>query len=252
MRILLTNDDGIDAPGLQLLFKSLNTKYDVWVIAPERERSASSHSITLKKPICLKKRSKQVFTCSGTPADCVLTASRCIIPDHIDMIISGINHGLNLGTDIIYSGTVAAARQGALMGKPSIAISLPGNKKDLELAVPVEFIVNNIEVFYSVWSENHFLNINFPEEFKYPVQTCITFPSKRIYKDKFSTFDAPNGDLYCFLHGDDADSHNEEGSDHSAIRKGIISLSPVLIHPSNHKIEEIYQNANFWKGNKGS
>ena len=247
MRILLTNDDGIESQGLQLLLKKLNTEHEVWVVAPEYEMSGSSHSISIKTPIRVKKRGSKKFTLKGTPADCVILGLKCLIPGEIDLIISGINHGPNLGTDILYSGTVAAARQGALNGKPSIALSLANNDGHYHFNGPLEFIKKNLKIIYDNWSEGHFLNINFPRHCTAPFETAITFPSRRIYRDNFTTFNAPDGNMYYFMHGDDAYSYNEEGSDHYTIMHGKISISPVLIHPANHKIEEKYKITAFWK-----
>jgi 5'-nucleotidase len=248
MRILLTNDDGMKSEGLTFLNNRLKSDHEIWVIAPEHEMSGSSHAVSLKVPIKVRQKSEHEFLVEGTPVDCVLLAFLALVPAEIDMVISGINHGPNLGTDILYSGTVAAARQGALFSKPSCAVSLTGSGGSFNFSEPAEFVARNIELLYKEWSSDHFVNINFPARCKLPVETAITFPSRRIYKDNFATFDAPDGNMYCFLQGDDPDSHDEQDSDFDAISKNKVSISPVLIHPANHEIEAKYQKLNFWRG----
>jgi 5'-nucleotidase len=124
MRLLLTNDDGIHSDGIQALIRGLEGAHEVWVVAPSVEASGGSHSITLHDVLKIRRLSDRRFSCRGTPADCVMVALLGLVPADIDLVISGINHGPNLGTDILYSGTAAGARQGALMGVPSVALSV--------------------------------------------------------------------------------------------------------------------------------
>ena len=137
MRILLTNDDGIESPGLRELARALGGDHEVWVVAPESNRSGSSHSITLGNPARFRRVGEREFASAGTPADCVLYAILGVVPAPIDIVLSGINLGPNLGTDIVYSGTAAAARQGAFMRKPSVAVSLSSYKAPYHLELPV-------------------------------------------------------------------------------------------------------------------
>ncbi|MEZ4273416.1 MAG: 5'/3'-nucleotidase SurE [Myxococcota bacterium] len=124
-RILLSNDDGIDAPGLTALTEGLQDLGELWVVAPERERSAASHAISLHKPLRIKKRQERRYAVSGTPSDCVYMALNHLMSDRApDVIVSGINAGPNLGNDVLYSGTVAAAMEGALFGIRAVAVSL--------------------------------------------------------------------------------------------------------------------------------
>lgn len=248
MRILLTNDDGIHSQGLSLLKQRLQQQHEVWVIAPEHEMSGSSHAISLKIPIKVTEKAEREYSVTGSPVDCVLLAFLSLVSKEIDMVISGINHGPNLGTDILYSGTVGAARQGALFGKPACAVSLSEHNGIFSFLEPVEFIIQNIELLRREWSPDHFVNINFPHSAALPYETAITFPSRRIYKDTYAKFKAPDGATYCFLHGEDPHSKNEAGSDFEAISGGKVSISPVLIHPANHEIEVKYQKIDFWRG----
>lgn len=243
MNILLTNDDGIFSEGLRMLANVLSANHEVWVVAPDGERSGSSHSVTLKEPTKIHKVSNREYSCGGTPADCVITAVLAIVPKNIDLVISGINNGPNLGTDITYSGTAAAARQGALMGKPSIAASINSYEPPFNFKKPAKFLADNIELFKTLWSDDHFLNINFPYNMSKSSSVEITYPVLRIYNDKIEKFRAPNGDLYCFLGGEVPSSKEEKGTDSYAVTHGRISMSPILIHPTNEKIEQKYRDA---------
>ncbi len=247
MRILLTNDDGIDSVGLLTLKRRLEPEHEVWVVAPEVNRSGSSHSITLGSPTRFRRRAEREYVCGGTPADCVLVALLGLLPVRVELVIAGVNLGPNLGTDIVYSGTAAAARQGAFMDTPAVACSLSAFGAPFHLEAAVGFLVANLEVFRRLWTESHFLNINFPNR-ESPAGMEVTFPTRRIYKDELVTFTAPNKDLYCFLGGQIPESAREEGSDFRAIEKGLVSLSPIVIHPANHDIEERYRRASWQPG----
>ena len=124
MRILLANDDGFHATGLWPLYDALSELGEVWVCAPEREQSARSHALTMHKPLRARERKPRCFAISGTPADCVYLGLHGLLPHRPDLVVSGVNRGANLGNDILYSGTVAAAMEGALHGLPAIAVSL--------------------------------------------------------------------------------------------------------------------------------
>lgn len=245
MKILLTNDDGFESPGLQLLKKALERKYDIWVIAPDGNRSGTSHSITMNGPTKLTQKGEQEYICSGSPVDCVILGLHGVIQTNIDLVISGINLGPNLGTDIVYSGTAAAARQAALMNKPAMALSIDTYVPPFHFDFPISFISENLELIHSLWSGNHFLNINFPNNQSAEFKPRITFPTKRVYRDEIVRFEAPDGALYCFLGGEVPVSDMEPGSDYQVIKMGNISLSPILIHPVNHRIEERYSRVRF-------
>ena len=245
MRILLTNDDGIAADGIAALIRALAPVHDVWVVAPETEKSGGSHSITLKDSIRLRRVGDHRFSCRGTPADCVLVAVLGIMAQPIELVISGINHGPNLGTDILYSGTAAGARQGALMGVPSVAISLNG-LPPFNFDPAADFAARNLEIFRELGTDDHFLNINFPVNGNAATEPLITFPSRRIYRETLSTHTAPNGDIFCFMSGTPPDTHPEQGSDCMVVTQGRISISPIHAHPRNWvSIEESYRGVKF-------
>ncbi len=245
MIILLTNDDGISSPGLKAL-QNVLSEHDVWTVAPDKNRSASSHSITIRNPVRMHQLNEKTFACGGTPADCVLFSLLGAIPVKPDIVISGINLGANLGTDIIYSGTVAAARQAALMGYPSIAVSLNEIKPPLHFCTAADFIIKNIDIFTDLWHSDHFLNINIPNIRDGEIGVKVTFPSRRIYENNCINFKAPNNDKYYFL-GGSIRSDDKEGSDSKAVFNGFISISPVFLHPVNYKEEEKYHNSIFRK-----
>jgi 5'-nucleotidase len=244
MRILLTNDDGVASPGLRLLERALAPEHEVWIVAPDSNRSGSSHSITLGTPSRFRRTGEREFTCWGTPADCVVMALMGLVPEPPDLVLSGINLGPNLGTDILYSGTAAAARQAAFMGRPAVACSLASYLPPYHLDFPTRFLACNLQAFVSLWAEDHFLNVNFPNS-EGPSRSEVTFPARRVYKDTLVRFEAPNGDLYCFLGGQRPEAREEPGTDYRAIQQGSTSLSPILIHPSNHEIEDRYRLASF-------
>ena len=246
MKILLTNDDGIGSEGIRTLIGVLTPLHDVWVVAPETEKSGGSHSITLRDSIRVRKLGERLFSCRGTTADCVMVSVLGLVPDGIDLIISGINHGPNLGTDILYSGTASGARQGALMGIPSVALSTARYVPPFDFLTGAEFAARNVEIFRELGTDDHFLNINFPASGNRDTETAITFPSRRIYRDELSTYTAPNGDIYCFLGGALPDAHPEEGSDCMVLSQGRISISPIHAHPRNWvSIEENYRGVRF-------
>lgn len=241
MKILLTNDDGIASPGLIALEKRLSQKHEVWIVAPEHERSGTSHSITLREPIKITQIAEKRFTCGGTPADCVLYPLLGALPVKPDIVLSGINLGPNLGTDIIYSGTAAAARQAALMEIPGCALSLAAYTAPYHFTQALNFVDNNLEIIQSHWTDDHFLNINFPNTTSNSASAVLTHLSRRIYQDKLAHFKGPGKDFYYFLQGELPEAHHENGSDWNAVTEGKISICPVYLHPVHHTCEDNYR-----------
>lgn len=165
MTILLTNDDGFGAEGIQLLENALtNAGHEVWVCAPEEQRSGFSHSVSLKTPVRMTKVSERHYTCSGSPADCVMYFMLGDFPlKKPDMIISGINNGFNIGYDVLYSGTVGSATEGTFRDIPSIAISAQdGEGVKVPFEDAAEFLVKHIDDFYPIINQGSFININVP------------------------------------------------------------------------------------------
>ncbi|GAB4370986.1 MAG: 5'/3'-nucleotidase SurE [Spirochaetales bacterium] len=244
MNILLTNDDGIKSPGLWSLKNILDPHHQVFVVAPDGERSGTSHRITLKGPIQLKQIEEGTFSCSGSPADCVIVGLLSGKVPTPDIVVSGINIGPNLGTDLIYSGTAAAARQAVLMGKPAVALSLNSFQEPFLFDSLSSFLRDNIELILRLWDRNHFLNINAPNQGVYK-GVRITHPCRRIYHDKLVEFQAPDHHLYFFIEGMEVETLSGNGSDWEAVREGYLSISPIFIHPVTEKEDERYRNAPF-------
>jgi 5'-nucleotidase len=243
MRILLTNDDGVTSSGILSLKKYLDADHEVWILAPDGERSGTSHRVTLGAPIQKKEVGERMYSCSGTPADCALLALLGILPKP-DIVISGINIGPNIGTDIIYSGTAAAARQAAMMGTPGIAVSLNAFTQPLLFDPLALFVACNIGIFADLWDDRHFININAPNLENY-AGTAITRPSRRRYRDRLAEFSAPGGHTYYFLHGSPPETDREPGSDWDAILEEKVSISPVVLQPVSYKEDARYEGARF-------
>lgn len=240
MRILVTNDDGIDAEGLEVLVTYLKNatdksgaKHEITVIAPEGERSGVSHAMTLRRPTKVRKLSEGTYTCSGTPADCVIVAGLGVLKSMPDLVVSGINRGPNLGTDIIYSGTCGAARQAALVGIPAIAISCAQYHPPMEYRACAAFVANNLELLVSTWKQDSFININGPSSTDEQLPARWAIPGRNKYYDNLKCFDGADGYTYCFL----AEGRNERTadplSDHQAVSEGAIAISLVDIHPES-------------------
>ncbi|WP_037545630.1 5'/3'-nucleotidase SurE [Spirochaeta lutea] len=246
MTILLTNDDGFFSPGLKAMKQALLSRpgiaeSDIWIIAPDGERSGMSHSITLKDPIKAKELSFQEYAISGSPADCVITAVLGILPQPPDIVFSGINLGPNLGTDITYSGTAAAARQAAYMGIPGVALSLVSYREPFHFDGIAEFAAKNLEVFIKHADEQHFLNINGPNTPHEFTSLEVTHPCRRMYNDKMISYKAPRGDTYWFLDGSPIEDIDDPGSDWDAVKRGALSISPIHLHPLNNEIDKDYE-----------
>ncbi len=243
MRILLTNDDGIKSPGLDALRRSFS-EHDIWVVAPNTQQSGKSHSVTFMEPVRFNQLEDQVFSVEGSPADCVMYSVLGALPYKPDVVISGINIGANLGTDLIYSGTAAAARQAALMGLPGIAVSINTFVAPFYFKDTADFIRENLELMLSLWRSDHFINVNTPNQPEFPSEVRITAPSRRIYEDKVVKFDGPRGGSYFFLDGSSS-SFSGEGTDSEAVSEGAVSVSPIFLHPRNRDEAEAYRRAEF-------
>ncbi len=251
MNILLTNDDGIESKSLVALGRKLSKQHDVWIIAPASERSACSHSINMRGPVLFRELGARTYACEGSTVDCVFIGLRGFINEGIDMVVSGINLGPNLGTDIIYSGTAAGAREGALMGKPSIAVSACSRDPNEDFGCESDFIARNIEVLRGLWSADHFININFPLRFGGDSEIEITFPSRRLYFDRLSRETGESGVISVRVDGDEPGAVHEKGSDYDAVKNDRVSISPVLVYPESRCETTGYRKAVFMPWNGG-
>jgi 5'-nucleotidase len=231
MRILVTNDDGIGAEGILALSAALAREHEVWVLAPDKERSGVSHGLTLGAPSRIRKVSERSYSCSGTPSDCVVLALLGAIGFKPEVVVSGINRGPNLGTDIVYSGTCAAAREAVLSGIPGIAVSCASREAKLGYGSAAAFVLRNLPLLVAACSGEVFVNVNAPSgtEEGLPAEWCS--PCARDYGNRMEYFDAPDGFRYCFLSGGGMDACEDEANDYAVVSAGKISVSPILVHP---------------------
>ncbi len=233
MNILLTNDDGYQAPGLLSLYQALQKKHTVCVVAPEIEHSGKSHAMTLKHPLLLKKHADFFYSCSGTPVDCVLLVHHRAVQFSPDVVISGINRGPNLGTDIIYSGTAAAARQAAMVNIPGIAVSLAEFSEPFQYTALARFTADNIEMIKALWEPGIFFNINAPNaEPDHEYTAYWTGLCRRVYKDKMEAVHTAGGTSYCFYTEGRITTIEDKESDEYAVSNGSVSITPIEIAPT--------------------
>lgn len=231
MRILITNDDGVGAEGLMVLAGALAGKHDIRIFAPDRERSGVSHALTLSEAQKVREVRTGVFTCSGTPTDCVLLAMLGAIGFLPEAVVSGINRGPNLGTDIVYSGTCAAAREAVLAGIPGIAVSCASRSERPRYGAAAAFILDNLETLAAVCSSQAFVNVNAPSADDYSSGAEWSHPCARIYGNELKSFTGPDGFDYCFLTGGDSGARGDSRSDYAVVNAGRLSVSPILVQP---------------------
>ncbi len=233
MRILVSNDDGIMAPGIRCLAETLATAHDVYVMAPDRERSATGHALTLHKPLRVEpidfyKGVKAAWALNGTPSDCIKLATGAVMDAPPDLVVSGINRGPNLGVDVIYSGTVSAAVEGILMGFPSIAVSLAAfdDKHYPTAAAAILGMVEDVVAY--PFPPRTLLNINVPSVPPSEIQgTVMTKLGVRKYHDRFESRVDLRGRTYYWLAGEIVEVAEDPAADVIAIRNNQISITPV-------------------------
>ena len=239
MNIFITNDDGINAEGIKILAEEISKIANTYVVAPDSPRSASGHAITLHKPILINDEfiaeNVEAYSTSGTPADCVKVGIEAILKDvEIDLVLSGINNGPNLGNDVIYSGTVAAAIEGLIEKKPSIALSCNSSKVSTEeyeeAAKYTVALVKKLEVNLDKLN-GIILNVNFPKGDKKGVK--ITKLGERVYNNVMDDRKSLRGQRYVWMGGDLADVPQDKDSDIVAVENGYVSITPVHIDMTN-------------------
>ncbi|HEY3314122.1 MAG TPA: 5'/3'-nucleotidase SurE [Bacillota bacterium] len=268
MIVLLTNDDGIRADGIQALkvaFEAVPGS-EVYVVAPDRERSASGHAITIHHPLQVEevqlegKTPGRAFAVSGTPADCVKLGVKAILPEAPGIIVSGINRGPNLGTDVFYSGTVSAALEGVILGIPSIAVSMTAFEY-LDYTVAANFAVHVAgEVVRRGLPERTLLNINVPPLSPEEIAgVALTRLGERPYENIFERRFDPRGKLYYWLVVEDLALAGGADTDVGAIRDNLISVTPIHLDLTNHDVMETLSRWSLglngdpcrWKGEGG-
>jgi 5''/3''-nucleotidase SurE len=231
MKILVTNDDGIGAEGLVALAAALAKLHEVWVFAPDSERSGVSHALTLGNPVRVRRLADKEYCCSGTPSDCVVLARLGAIGFQPDLVVSGINRGSNLGTDIVYSGTCGAAREAVLNGLPGIAVSCASREKSLRYGAAASFVARHLERLIESCPAGAFINVNAPSSDADDLPGEWSSPCSRVYGNELRSFEAPDGSRYCFLAGEDVDVLESCSSDYHAVIAGRVSVSPILVSP---------------------
>lgn len=232
MRVLVTNDDGVFADGLRALVREVSRVAEVLVIAPERQQSATGHAITLHKPLRLEpvevEGADEAYASNGTPADCVILASLSDLPQP-DMVISGINAGANLGEEVLYSGTVSAAMEGALQGIPSLAVSVCAYT-DVLYDGAARFTARLVASLQQCWPlpPDTFFNLNFPNVPSVELKPArLTRLGRRQYSNVLSKREDPRGRPYYWFSGSPVESDCGEGTDIQATQQGFISVTPV-------------------------
>jgi 5'-nucleotidase len=233
MRVLCSNDDGILARGLECLERAARPLGDVWVVAPDREQSATSHSLTLHHPLRPVQLGERRWQVDGTPTDCVMLAIETLLPARPDFVLSGINHGPNMGEDVLYSGTVAAAMEGLALGVPSIAVSFAGRllrSDDHLLDDHVETLSRLLQHLTSLpkFPADTLLNVNLPNVPAKDVKGVkLTRLGRRVFSDSLQKMKDPWGREIFWIGGGSVAWSGSEDSDFRAVKDGYISVTPL-------------------------
>ena len=247
--ILVCNDDGIRADGIKKLATALRRVGDVYVVAPDRERSAASHSLTLHRPLRIDKIGEKEYAVDGTPTDCISLAINSILHRKPDLVFSGINRGGNLGEDVTYSGTVSAAMEGTLLGSPSVAVSLvppkaKRNKGDLDYSRAAAFSATLArKVLAKGLPADTLLNVNVPSV-KNTKGVRITTQGTRTFGDVVFEKEDPRGKTYYWIGGDLIKWDERKETDFYSVGKGYISITPIHMDLTNYSSIE---NLKKWK-----
>jgi 5'-nucleotidase len=235
MRLLCTNDDGILAQGLDTLVRAAERLGEVHVVAPDREQSATSHSLTLHHPVRPVPRGERRWQLDGTPTDCVLLGVGALMPERPDFVLSGVNHGQNMGEDVLYSGTVAAAMEGLSLGIPSIAVSFAWRdlRADTQrLAEQVELLAALLGHLVALpeFPRDTLLNVNLPPLPPSEVRGIkLTRLGRRVYSNSITPMTDPWGRKIYWIGGGSAEWSGESDSDFQAVRDGYVSVTPLRL-----------------------
>lgn len=243
MRILLTNDDGLQASGICMLAAALRELGDIYVVAPDRERSGTGHGITVFNPIMVQKLdmpelAPHVWVVDGTPADCVKLGISALLDSPPDYVVSGINRGPNLGTDVLYSGTVSAAVEGVIMGVPSLAVSLTSYQHGEDYSFAARFTRAVLRrIHQDGIDKDTILNINIPAIPRSEIKGLrITKLGSRKYENIFEERKDPRGRSYFWLAGDVIEEEQEKDSDVTAVNEGYISITPIHFDLTDYRL----------------
>jgi 5'-nucleotidase len=238
VKILCSNDDGVFAAGLDVLVRAASQLGEVTVVAPDREQSATSHSLTLHRPLRPVQLSDTRYQVDGTPTDCVMLAIEGLMPERPDWVLSGINHGMNMGEDVLYSGTVAAAMEGLVLGVPSIALSFAGGEmrsesEKLELHLPA--VVDLLRELTSLDVPNTTLfNVNLPPVFGGDVKGVkLTRLGRRQFTNSIRPMSDPWGRPLYWIGAGSMSWTGGEDSEYRAVEQGYISVTPLHLDLTN-------------------
>ncbi|RJP69705.1 MAG: 5'/3'-nucleotidase SurE [Candidatus Abyssobacteria bacterium SURF_17] len=238
--ILVTNDDGIQAPGLRILAEHLSDLGEVYMVAPDREQSAVGHSLTLHHPLRINEVGPRMIAVEGTPTDCVLLARYRLLPQKPSLVFSGINYGHNLGDDITYSGTVSAAFEATLLGIPSVAISIERDGKKIYYDVAAKFAKKIAQkVLKEGLPKDTFLNVNLPNVPASKIRgVVVTKQGRRSYDDVIVAKVDPRGRPYFWIGNGEPRWEQASGTDIQAVRENKISITPIHLDLTNHRAIE--------------
>lgn len=240
LRFLVTNDDGIHARGLAVLAEAASGLGDATVVAPDRQQSASSHSLTMHRPLRVTRDREDRLVVDGTPTDCVLLAVRRLLDPEPDFVLSGVNHGPNMGEDVLYSGTVAAAMEGTILGIPSIALSYVGQREEwLRDFAPVVRTLLRSLLRRDEFPEETFFNVNVPPVRADQVEGVrVTALGRRVYADSLTRSEDPQGREYFWIGGGTSHWSGRQDSDFRAVEAGYISVTPLHLDLTNFELME--------------
>lgn len=244
MRILVSNDDGIDSPGILALVHSMRELGEVTVVAPDRQQSAVGHSLTLSNPLRVTKfhRDGEMFgfSVNGTPADCVKLAIAELLPEPPDIVVSGINHGPNTAVNILYSGTVSAATEGMLAGIPSMAVSVDSHSYDANLDAAMHYtriLASNLKSMNLPL--NTLLNVNIPSSNRSEVKGIKIVPhNNSLWKDAYLKRIDPFEREYYWFSGEYLVTENNKHTDDVYLAEGYVVATPIHFDLTNHKLLE--------------
>ncbi len=240
MRILCTNDDGYAALGLNVLASAASSIGEVTIVAPDREQSATSHSLTLFHPLRSRRTMDGAHVVDGTPTDCVLLALNELLPHRPDLCLSGVNHGPNMGEDVLYSGTVAAAMEATVMGIPSVAVSYTGDRpEEIEGWEPLLLDLLRQLAIGERFPEDTLISVNLPAVGPDEVRGVrVTSLGTRRYSDSITRAKDPAGRDYYWIGGGVSSWSGGEDSDFRAVQDGYISVTPLHLDLTNYRLLE--------------
>lgn len=244
-RILISNDDGVHARGITVLAGALREIADVTVVAPDRERSGASHSLTMDVPLRTHRISDDVIGVDGTPTDCVLLALKLLLPEPPDLVVSGINRGPNMGDDVTYSGTIAAAMEATLLGVPSIAVSLCRCESGTYDYGPAAEIAREVArmVLDRGLPEGTLLNVNVPNVPGGEIRGVeVARQGKQVYEEAVIEKKDPRGRTYYWIGGQLTSWLPEPDTDYAAVSEGLVSITPVHLDLTDYAAMDVLRN----------